>query len=254
MIDVHCHLEQKDYDKDREQVIEQCRQQLKAIITCCAHPRDIELTLRIAKKHSGFVFCTLGLHPEFIKEITEAEIKKTFNMIEQNEDLIVGIGETGLDFYWTKEPEWQEKQKKLFIRMIQLGKKLDKPLVVHSRNASHEAIEILEQQGMQGKAVLMHLFTDRKNLSRVIENGWFVSIGPGIAKSKDAKKVARDIPLNRIMLETDAPWFAQPGQEKGTPLNVKLVAQKIAEIKRLTLEEVERQTDLNAIEFFNLPR
>lgn len=253
MIDCHCHLEQKDYDKDREQVIEQCKRELKAIITCCAHPQDLELTLKLVKTHQGFVFCTISLHPEFIKELSKVEIEATIEKIKQNKSQIVGIGETGLDFYWIKEPEWREKQKKLFIKFIELAKKLDLPLVIHSRDARLECIEILEKQGMQHKKVLMHLFTDRKNLPRVIDNGWFISIGPGITKSKDARKNARDMPINKIMLETDSPWFAQAGQEKGTPLNVRIACEKIAEIKHLAPHEIERQTDLNAIRFFNLP-
>lgn len=252
MIDCHCHLEQKDYDTDRKQVIEQCKQQLKAVITCCAHSKDIDLTLDITKKHSGFVFCTIGLHPEYIKEITDQDIETTIKAIEQNKDLIVAIGEIGLDFHWIKEPELREKQKKLFVKMIQIAKELDKPLVIHARAAFKETIDILEQEGMKGRKVLMHLFQDKKQLQRVIENGWSISIGPGIARSKDTRKIARDAPLDRILLETDSPWFAQEGQKKGTPLNVKIAAQKIAEIKKISFEEVEKQTDLNAIEFFNL--
>ncbi len=105
---------------------------------------------------------------------------------------------------------------------------------------------------MKNKKVLMHMFGDRKFLARVIDNGWSISIGPGILTSKDKRKIARDAPLNKILLETDSPWFAQEGQKYGAPLNVKLVAKKIAEIKHLSIEEVEKQTDLNAIEFFGL--
>lgn len=252
MIDSHCHLEQKDYDKDREEVIEQCKHQLKAIITCCAHPNDIDLTIDIAKKHKRFVFCTLGLHPEFIKELSEEQIRETIKTLRENKDLIVGIGEIGLDFHWIKEEGWREQQKELFIRIIQIAKDLNKPLVIHARGAFKETIDILEQEDMKGKKVLMHMFQDRKQLSRVIDNDWSISIGPGIARSKDTRKIARDMPLNKIMLETDSPWFAQEGQEKGTPLNVKIAAQKIAEIKKLPLREIEKQTDINAIEFFDL--
>ena len=252
MIDCHCHLEQKDYNVNREEVIGQCREELKAIITCCAHPVDSSLTLEIAKKHSGFVFCVIGLHPEFIKELSEDQIRETIKIIGQNKDLVVGIGEIGLDFHWIKEPEWQEKQKELFIRMIQLAKELNKPLVVHARSAFKETIDILEQQGMKNKSVLMHMFQDRKQLCRIIENGWHLSIGPGIARSKDTKKIARDAPLDRILLETDSPWFAQEGQAKGTPLNVKVACERIAEAKKISAEEVEKQTDLNTIKFFNL--
>ena len=113
-------------------------------------------------------------------------------------------------------------------------------------------LDILEEEGMKGKKVLMHLFNDKEFLQRVVKNGWFISIGPGIAKSKDIKKIARDAPLDRIMLETDSPWFGQEGQKYGTPLNVKVACEKIAEAKKINILEVEKQTDLNAISFFGL--
>ncbi|MGB9708111.1 MAG: TatD family hydrolase [Candidatus Pacearchaeota archaeon] len=254
MIDCHCHLEQKDYEQEREKVIEQCKKELKAIVTCCAHPRDLPLTLKLVKENKNFIFCSIGIHPEHIKEISDEEISNTIKEIEKNVSFITAIGETGLDYYWIKESKFREKQREMFIKFIALAKKLGKPLVIHSRDATKECIEILEQEGIQGKRVLMHLFSDRKLLVRVIENGWLVSIGPGIKKSKDIRKVARDMPLNKILLETDSPWFAQKeqGQKYGTPLNARIALEKIAEIKRVSLEEVEKQTDLNAIEFFNL--
>lgn len=252
MIDCHCHLEQKEYEKNREQIIEQCKRELCALVTCAAHPKDFEMTLELTNKHKNFIFCTLSIHPEYIKEINKNEINNFIEIIRKNKDNIVAIGETGLDFYWIKEQELREKQKELFRKFIALAKELSLPIVIHSRDAQIECIEILEQEGMKHKKVLMHLFTDRKNLQRVIENGWFVSIGPGITKSKDIKKIARDVHLNKILLETDSPWFAQENQKYGTPLNVRLVAEKIAEIKHISIEEVEKQTDLNAVAFFNL--
>jgi TatD DNase family protein len=254
MIDCHCHLEQKDYDKDREQVIEQCKQEIKFLVTSCAHPKDFDLTLDIARKHDNFVFAAIGIHPTYIKETNEQEIKETIEKIRKNKESIVAIGETGLDFHWIKEPEWREKQKVLFVKMIQLAKDLHLPLIIHSWDATTEVIEILEQQGMKGKKVLMHLLSNRKVISKVIENDWFVSIGPGIRKSKDIRKIARDVPIHKILLETDSPWFAQEGQTRGLPLNVKIPAEKIAEIKKLPVKVVEKQTDLNAIVFFNLEK
>ncbi len=253
MIDCHCHLEQKEFS-DRDKIIKQCKQQLKAIITCCAHPDDLDLTFNLIKKYQGFVFCTIGIHPEFIKDINKKQIQETIEAIKKNKQNILSIGEIGLDYWWIKEQEqeWREKQKILFRRLIKLAKELNKPLVIHSRNASEDTIKILEKENIQQK-VLMHLFQDRKLLNRVINNNWFISIGPGIKKSKNIRKIARDMPLKNIMLETDSPWFAQPGQTIGTPLNVNIAAEKIAEIKKLSLEQIEKQTDLNAIKFFNLP-
>ena len=91
MIDCHCHFEQKDYDKDRDEVIEKCRKQLQAVVTSCAHPKDFELTMKLAEKYKGFVFATVGIHPEYIKEISEQKKNDFIELIKANKDKIVGI-------------------------------------------------------------------------------------------------------------------------------------------------------------------
>jgi len=250
MIDAHCHMEQEDYDKDRDEVIGECQKNMKALITSCAHYDDLDRTLEIAHKHKGFVFCALGLHPEYIKDIDYDRKEEYIQKIIKNKDKIVAIGEIGLDYFWIKDAEWQEKEKEMFVEFIDLAKKLNLPIVIHSREAMQDTFDILEKEGMKGMKVLLHLFTDKSRLQRAIENGWSISIGPLILKNKDTRKIARDAPLNQIMLETDSPWFGDG--KRGLPLNTIKVAEKIAEIKKISKEEVEKQTDLNAIKFFNL--
>jgi TatD DNase family protein len=255
MIDVHCHLEQRDYDEDRDEIIEKCKKELKAVITSCAHPRDFDLTMQMVEKHKNFVFASCGIHPEYIKEVSEKEIEDTIEKIKQNRDRIVAIGETGLDFYWIKEPEWQQKQKELFIRLIELAKELRKPLVIHSRNAYEETIKILEQE--DAREADMHMFGDHHLAKRIVDNGWFISINTIILRSKSHKKIARDCPLERLMLETDAPWLSPKKllegiDEKNDPTSIKLVAEKIAEVKKIDFDEVWQKCGENAIKFFKL--
>lgn len=248
MIDVHCHLEQKDYSKDRDEVIKECKKKLKSVITSCAHSSDIVLTLEIAEKYKGFVYAAIGLHPEYIKEIKQKDIDDVSGIIMKNRD-IVAVGETGLDYHWIKEEEWRDKQKDMFRHFIQLAKKRNLPLIVHSRDAMSDTLDILQEE-KYGK-VLLHLFSDKHSIQRVIDSNYYISIGPGIKQSKDIRKIARDIPIERIMLETDSPWFGE-NKLRGTPLNVYKAAEKIAEIKKTSIDEVEKQTDLNARRFFNL--
>jgi TatD DNase family protein len=249
MIDVHCHLEQRDYDKDRDEIIEKCKKELKAVITSCAHPRDFDLTLQLADKYKNFVFASCGIHPEYIKEISEKEIEETIEKIKQNKDKIVAIGETGMDKFWVQEVDWQSKQKDLFIDLISLAKKIDKPLVVHSRDAYKDVIEILESEN--AKKVLLHLWGDKNLIKTIIDNGWHISVGPILLKSKNHKKMIRDMPLERIMSETDSPWFGVE-EKRGVPTNVKFVVQKISEIKKMSIENVDRITTQNAVKFFSL--
>jgi TatD DNase family protein len=249
MIDVHCHLEQPDYDKDRDGVIEKCRKELKAVITSCAHPKDFDLTMRLVEKHKGFIFATIAIHPEYIKEISEKEKDEFLEKIKENRDKVVGIGECGLDFFEVKESYWQQKQKELFIELINFANELNKPLVIHARNAYDEAVKILEQE--DAKKVLLHMFGANHLVKRLIENNWYVSMNTIVLKSKKHKKVVRDMPLETIMLETDAPFLGVPGK-RSEPTIIRDVAQKIAEIKKIPFDKIWYNCGLNAVHFFNL--
>lgn len=250
MIDAHAHLEQRDYDKDRDQVIEQCKKELKAVVTCCAHPKDFDLTMQIVEKHKNFIFATVGIHPDYVKEISEKEKDEFLERIKQNRDKIVAIGETGLEFFWIKEKTWQEKQKELFKEFISFAKEIKKPVVVHSRDANEDTLAILEQE--DAKEVLLHMWGGQHSLKRILENNWFISLGPILLKSKKHKKIARDFPLEKILLETDSPWFKLE-KDRGYPTNIKVVAEKIAEIKKIKFEEVWKACGKNAADFFRLP-
>jgi TatD DNase family protein len=256
MIDVHCHLEQKDYDNDRDEIIEKCKKELKAVITSCAHPKDFDLTMQLVNKYKNFVFASCGIHPEYIKEISEKEVDEFIEKIKHNKDKIVAIGETGLDFFWVKEPEWQQKQKELFIQLIELSKELRKPLVIHSREAYEETLRILEQE--DAREVDMHMFGNHNFVDRILENGWYISMNAIILRSKSYAKVIRDCPLDRLMLETDAPWLSPKKllegiDERNNPTSIRIVAEKIAEIKKIKFEEVWNKCGENAIKFFKLP-
>jgi TatD DNase family protein len=248
MIDVHCHLEQKDYEKDRDEVIERCKRELKAVITCCCHPNDFDLTIGLVEKYKNFVFATVSIHPEYIKEIEHLKVDEFLKIIEGNKEKIVGIGETGLDFI-IEEPEWREKQKELFIKFIDLAKNLNLPLVIHARKAFAETIEILEKFG--AKKVLMHFFTAKELLPKIIKNGWSISVNTTLLNSKNIKKIVRDLPIEKIMTETDSPWLG-PNGTRNDPTAVKFVIERIAEIKKNDFKEVEKIITQNAIRFFNL--
>lgn len=261
MIDVHCHLEQKDYDADRDAVVAKCKAAgIKALITVCAHPNDFEKTMQIIAAYPNFVFAIAAIHPEYIKDIKQAEIDAFFEILKQNKKQLIGIGEAGLDYFWVKEPEWQLKQKQLFIQFIDLAKQLKKPLTVHTRDAHDDVVKVLEQE--DARDVHLHMWGDNHLVKRIIELGYHVSVGPIIERSKKHKKVVRDITLDRLFLETDSPWFGkvigttQEGKlkrERGDPTNARIPAEKIAEIKKISVEEVIAATTSNAVGFWRLP-
>jgi TatD DNase family protein len=250
MIDIHCHLEQKDFDADRDEVINECAKQMKALISSSPYLPNFEDALKTHRRYWNFVFISLAIHPTYVEETGERDLGNACEFIKKNRNEITAIGECGLDYFHVKDKKLQEKQKKMFETFIKLAQELDKPLIIHCRDAFDDCIEILEKHCMKGARVVFHLFSSRKHLQKIIENGWSISIGPGISKSKELKKIARDCPLGRIMLETDAPWFGFGKRQ--TPLGVKIPLEAIAKLKSRPYADIERQTDLNAERFFNL--
>lgn len=251
MIDAHCHLEQKDYDADREQVIEACRKELKAVVNSSPYLPHFPEAVELHNEYKNFVFIALAIHPIYTEEVSDSDINRAITFIHEHKEEISAIGETGLDYYHVKDEKMRIKQAEMFGRFVRLAKELEKPLVIHSRDAMEDTIKILEENGMKNKKVMMHLFESKNNLQRVIDNGWSISLGPNITKSKTRRIIARDMPLDRIMLETDSPWFGFG--KRNTPLSIKQVAEEIAKIKKILFEQVWHQAALNAVNFFNLP-
>ncbi len=250
MIDAHCHLEQDAYKKDLDQVIELCKKEgLKALVSVCANPKDFDRSLEIVDKYKNYVFLCASIHPEFIKEISSKQVDEYFDRLRENKKKLVAIGETGGDYFHIKEIIWQKKQLELFAQHIELSKELKKPLVIHCRNAFEDTLRILEDE--DAKQVMLHLFNGHIFVDRVIENGWWISVGPILLRSKNHKKIVKSIDLGKIMLETDSPWFGV-NKERNTPVSVIQVAKEIAEIKGLDVRYVSDMTDKNSIEFFSL--
>lgn len=257
MIDTHCHLEQPDYCGDRDAVVERCKHQLQAVVTSCAHPKYWDITMQLIRKHKGFAFASASIHPTYIKALNDEEISEYFELIRSNKENIVAIGETGLDYNWVKEVKCREKQKHLFENLIALAKQLQLPLVIHSRDATEEVVDILHDRT---KFVQMHMFTNYSLLKKVIDNGWFISVNTLLLKSKNVRKIVRDCPLDQLMLETDSPWLGidvdgnlKPKDEvRNDPTAVILVAKKIAQIKKIDVEDVDKHTSENALNFFKL--
>jgi TatD DNase family protein len=255
LIDSHCHLEQPDYDNDREEVITRAKKKLKAVITSCARPDNLDLTLRMTEQNKGFVFACAALHPAYIKNFTQRQIDDYFESIARSRDRIVAIGEAGLDYSWVKEEEWRQKQKELFIRFIELAKDYDKPLTVHSRDSYADVVRILEQH--DARKVHLHLFGANQLVNQVVDHGWYISVGPIVLSSKKHFQISRDTPLEFLLLETDAPWnapeiFTEHRKVRNEPTSIEMVARKISEIKKASYEEVWKTCGDNAMKFFGL--
>ncbi|MBI2543613.1 MAG: TatD family hydrolase [Candidatus Aenigmarchaeota archaeon] len=250
MIDSHCHLEQKDYNNDLDKVIELCKKEgLKALVTVCADPNDFERSLEIVDKYKNYVFLCAAIHPQDVKKFTQKKIDAYFDLLKENKKKLVAVGETGGDYFWIKEESWREKQKELFIQHIDLSKELKLPLVVHCRDAWEDVLKILEQEDV--KKALLHLWGNKELIPRVVEDGYSITIGPLIARSKKHKEIVKNMPIESILLETDSPWFGQNG-ERGVSTNIRIPCEYISGIKKMMFEDTWKKCCDNAVKFFNL--
>jgi TatD DNase family protein len=262
MIDSHCHVEWKSYDSDRDALVAKWKTQLKAVICACSRPHDFDKALTFPVKYPNFVFVCAGFHPEFMKEVSAVEKQAYLEKVRKNRKNIVAIGEIGLDYDWIKEPAEQEKSRALFAEMLELAKELNLPVVIHSRNSHKDVLDILERSAPP--KVYLHMWGGHQDefLKRVLKAGYFVGVNTIVFTSKNYKKVVRDVPLDRLLLETDAPWLALKKEgdawkidpkARNEPTNIKLVAEKIAEIKDVPFETVWKTCGENAARFYSLP-
>jgi TatD DNase family protein len=258
LIDTHCHLEQQAYDEDRENLIALCREQMSAVITDAPDPRIFNVTFDMVREHPGFIFAAAGIHPQYVSEFTDQAIDEAFNVLRENKHSLVGVGETGLDYSYIQGETERAKQRQLFIRFIELGRELSLPIIVHLRkglddaDVFEDAFEILRRN--DAHRVQLHMFGSRRHVEEAIGLGYYISMNAIVLHSKTYQKVVRDTPLENLMLETDAPWLHPTfdKEKRNDPTHVREVAEKIAEIKKVNVEQVIEKTSRNAAEFYRL--
>ena len=247
MIDSHAHI-LPDFVNDVEKIIENARLAgLEAVVNSAIEPRHIEFAKYIEKKNSHFVYTTLGFSASYIQKI---DFLEAYEKIRDYPSL-VAIGEVGLDYHWIKDSYWRKKQQEVFIKFIQLANERQKPLVIHSRKAEKECLEILENNA--DVPVLMHCFAGNlEEAKKIIDLCWFISIPTAVRNRKIHRRIAQNIPLEYIVVETDTPFLSPIPGKKNEPANVRYAIEEIATLKESTFEEVDEVTTLNAREFFQI--
>ena len=247
LFDSHSHLNDEKFDEDREEQIKKIRESgVSNFITAGYSVESSKKALEIAKKYD-FIYTTAGVSPNDIPQTEEelwkqlAEIEK---IVEKNKDKICAIGEIGLDFYWNTDNK--ELQKKAFIEQIKIANKYNLPIVIHTREAVMDTLQILKENKVTKTGVFHCCPQNRELIKEGLKLGFYISFaGPITFKnSKNAEEMINLVPNDRILIETDSPYLA-PEPVRGTrntPANVKYIAQKIADVKGLTLEEVEKIT------------
>ncbi len=247
LVDVHAHLEDAKFNDDLDSVIDGFKEAGgEFIINSGTDTQRNKETLVISEKYDC-VKCSFGMYPVGDYDDIDGSLK----WIEDHKDVCVAIGEIGLDFDNEERKENAEEQKKLFGKMLDLAKKLNKTVVIHSRKAEFEAVEILEK--MEMKNVVMHCFCGKKSLvKRCVENGWSFSVPPVIKRWNNFQLLVEIVPLEQLLTETDAPYLGPEAGTRNEPVNVGVTIEEIARIKGVSEEEVSEQVFINAKKLFDL--
>jgi TatD DNase family protein len=254
LFDVHTHTQDSQYNGDREVVILRA---IEAGVGMVQVGTDLDMSKKavaLAERYHGDVFATVGLHPNDNKK--EVFDYNAYKNLALSSDRVVAIGECGLDYFRVKEQAERDNQKEVFKQHIQLSKEVGKPLMIHCRDAFADLIEILRTIDYKlSTSGVVHFFSGSvDDAKKLLDAGFYFSFGGVITFARDYDEQIKFIPLDRILLETDAP-YVPPVPYRGKrnePLYVIEVAKKLAEIKGATFEEVARITTQNAVSFFGL--
>lgn len=250
LIDVHCHLNHAQFKDDLNEVLERAAKAgLKAILVSGVNPPSNREVLQLARKYP-LIKASLGIYPIDALGLTPDEsglpvhkgkinLEEEFAFIEKNKAHVLAVGEVGMDFFWADKEATYAEQAENFRKIIRFCIKIRKPVVIHSRKAEEECIEILEQEIKNKEIpVIQHCFSGRKSLmTRAAALGHYFSIPPNILRAGNFQTLVRKTDLKQLLTETDAPWLSPYEGKKNEPAYVLESVQKIAEIKELSVEE-----------------
>lgn len=253
LIDSHCHLDFPDFDSERDQIIANAKQAgVDLMVTICTRVKKFAQVKAIADRYET-VFCSVGTHPHNAGEELDVTVDDLLRHAEDKK--VVAIGEAGLDFFYDKSP--RDAQETGFRTHIKAARESGLPLVIHARDADTDMIRILEDEMGQGtfKAIL-HCFSSGRDLAlRGIEMGLYVSFSGILTfkNSEEIRSIARDLPADRLLVETDAPYLAPPPHRgrRNEPAYVVNTAKVLAETRGTSLEDISRQTTENFFRLFS---
>lgn len=256
LFDSHCHLNDEKFDNDRNKIIKEIYQSgITNFVTVGYDIKSSKKAIEIAQKYD-FIYATVGISPNDIPQ-NEEELWKQLaeiNYLVKSSKKIVAIGEIGLDYYWNTDSK--DIQKTAFIKQIEIANNLDLPIVIHTREAITDTIEILKNNKVKNKGIFHCCPQNRELIKQGVKLGFYISFaGPITFKnSKNADEMINLVPDDKILIETDSPYLA-PEPLRGTrntPINVKFIAEKIANTKGLTFEQIQEITIKNANTIFKL--
>lgn len=259
LIDTHCHLNFHTYDDDRDTVIEQAHKAgVNRMIIPAIDIASCQEAIALSEKYEG-ISVAVGIHPNSTSDFNLQTLESVHEFASH--DSVIAIGEIGLDYHWDKSPK--DKQQDTFEQQLELASQLNLPVIIHNREASNDVMDILENwvktipDNLRDCPGVLHSFSAPINIAeRALDIGFYLGFtGPiTFKKADDLRTVAKSIPIDRILIETDGP-FLTPHPYRGKrnePAYVRYVAEKLAELHEISYEQMAQQTTANAIQLFNL--
>ena len=254
LIDTHCHLNDEQLYQDIDNVISRALQTgVEKMVVIGWDKASSELAIKLAEQYP-FLYATVGFHPENLNSIDEKTLYEVLAL--SSHPKVVGIGEIGLDYHWEKDPAKREIQKEFFIKQIEYANKVGLPISIHSREAFQDTLEILKNHKPQHSGV-MHCYSGSvESIQDIINLGLYIGLdGPvTFRNAKTPKEVATEVPLERLVLETDCPYLS-PHPLRGTvnePANIILVADEIANLRNMSKKHLLEVIYDNSCKLFNL--
>ncbi|MBQ7432248.1 MAG: TatD family hydrolase [Lachnospiraceae bacterium] len=254
IFDTHAHYDDKQFDEDRAELLSSLpKQGVGRVVNVAADWESVADTLALSRQYDH-VFAALGIHPSHTAELDEVRFSILGAALRQPK--VVAVGEIGLDYYW-KEPE-KELQKEWFIKQLELAEEVKKPVIIHSRDAAADTLELMQQYGRYLGGII-HCYSYSVEMAKnYLDMGYYLGIGGVVtfANGRKLHEVVQYAPLDRLVLETDCPYLSpEPFRGRGnrnSSLRLPYVIKKIAELKQVTPEEVEEATWKNACQVYRL--
>ena len=253
IFDSHAHYDDAQFDEDRMDVLSHLKDAGVAKVVNISNGWDDLLKTLELIKQVPFLYGTVGIHPCKVSELNDERMEQMRDFCSG--DKIVAVGEIGLDYYWMSDPK--EVQKEWFIRQLRLAKEVNLPVVIHSRDASQDTFDIMKAEHAGTTGGVIHCYSVSVELAReYVKMGYFLGIGGVVTfkNSKTLKKVAAEIPLEHIVIETDCPYLAPTPYrgKRNSSAYLPMVVEEIARLRGISPEEVERVTYENAMRLYSI--
>ncbi|MDY0236393.1 MAG: TatD family hydrolase [Gudongella sp.] len=254
LIDSHAHLDDKRFDADRDMLINSLKENnVDLVLNIGADMQTSRASLDLAKKYDN-IYAVVGVHPHSAKDLEGSDLNELRVLAQQ--DKVLAIGEIGLDYFYDNSP--RDIQQKWFKKQIELAQELDMPVVIHSREATKDTFDILKEASQKKKLRgILHSYAGSYEMAlEYIKLGFYIAIGGPVTfkNARVSREVAAQIPLDKLLIETDSPYLTpEPYRGKrNEPMYVKYVAEKIAEVRGTTFEEIASNTTRNLLRLFEL--